>query len=202
LDPHESWDLNVDVLPLVGAQDVSESDTTERLEEERETLGDVAAAWNLRVPKVRGGWESLRRSFERSIGDLGALRMRAGQDRRQRFAAGMPWFMTVFGRDTAITSLQTLLLGPELAIGSLEALAELQATEDDPAIDAEPGKIVHELRQGRAADTWFGRYYGSVDSTPLFLVLLSETWRWTDDDTVPLRLREPALRALAWIDRY
>ena len=95
-----------------------------------------------------------------------------------------------------------MLLGPELAIGALDALAELQALEDDPAIDAEPGKIVHEVRSGRAADTWFARYYGSVDSTPLFLVLLSETWRWTDDDTVPLRLREPALRALEWIDRY
>ena len=201
LDPHESWELTMDVLPVMGEQ-VAEPDASERLEGERETLGDVAAAWALRVPKLRGGWEGLRRAFDRSIVDLGALRMRAGQDRRPLFAAGMPWFMTVFGRDTAITSLQTLLLGPELAIGALDALAELQALEDDPAIDAEPGKIVHEVRSGRAADTWFARYYGSVDSTPLFLVLLSETWRWTDDDTVPLRLREPALRALEWIDRY
>jgi glycogen debranching enzyme len=109
--------------------------------------------------------------------------------------------MTVFGRDTAITSLQTLLLGPELAVGALDALAELQAVADDASIDAEPGKILHELRRGRAADTWFARYYGSVDSTPLFLILLAETWRWTDDATLTQRLREPALRALEWIDR-
>ena len=113
----------------------------------------------------------------------------------------MPWFMTVFGRDTEITSLQTLLLGPELATGSLEALAELQAEAEDPAIDAEPGKIVHEVRAGRAAEKWFARYYGSIDATPLFLVLLAETWRWTDDAALVTRLREPALRALEWIDR-
>jgi glycogen debranching enzyme len=201
LAPHEVWELTADVLPVVGAQEVADSDTTERLEGERETLGDVVAAWTLRVPKVRGGWESLRRAFDRSIVDLGALRMRAGPDRRPLFAAGMPWFMTVFGRDTAITSLQTLLLGPELAVGALDALAELQAVADDASIDAEPGKILHELRRGRAADTWFARYYGSVDSTPLFLILLAETWRWTDDATLTQRLREPALRALEWIDR-
>jgi glycogen debranching enzyme len=114
----------------------------------------------------------------------------------------MPWFMTVFGRDTEITSLQTLLLGPEIAVGALEALAELQAPDDDPSIDAEPGKIVHEVRHGRAAQTWFPRYYGTVDATPLFLVLLAETWRWTDDADLARRLRVPALRALEWIDRH
>jgi glycogen debranching enzyme len=114
----------------------------------------------------------------------------------------MPWFMTVFGRDTAITSLQTMVLGPELASGALDVLAQLQATVDDPTIDAEPGKIVHEVRNGRAAETWFARYYGSVDSTPLFLVLLAETFRWTDDTALMTRLKEPALRALEWIDRY
>jgi glycogen debranching enzyme len=114
----------------------------------------------------------------------------------------MPWFMTVFGRDTIITSLQSMLLGPELALASLDALAKLQAQEEDPSIDAEPGKILHELRRGRAAETWFATYYGSVDATPLFLVLLSEVWRWTGDAEPVHRLRESALAALAWIDRY
>ena len=128
--------------------------------------------------------------------------MRTGEYRRPLFAAGMPWFMTVFGRDTAITSLQTLLLGPEIAVGALDALTELQAHEEDPTIDAEPGKIVHEVREGRCAETWFPRYYGSIDSTPLYLVLLAETWRWTDDASLARRLREPAMLALEWIDRY
>ena len=198
LEPHESWHLSVDVLPWLE----NDLETIEQLDEERETVGDVVAAWTLRVPRVRGGWESLRRAFDRSIADLAALRMRTGEYRRPLFAAGMPWFMTVFGRDTAITSLQTLLLGPEIAIGALEALTDLQARVEDPTIDAEPGKIVHEVREGRCAETWFPRYYGSIDSTPLYLVLLAETWRWTDDASFAQRMRDPALLALEWIDRY
>ncbi len=199
LDPHASWDLSVDIHPWIeGAAETGE----EHLDDERETVGEVVAAWTLRVPRIRGGWESLRRAFDRSIADLAALRMRTGEERRPLFAAGMPWFMTVFGRDTEITSLQTLLLGPEIAVGALEALAALQAREEDPSIDAEPGKIVHETREGRAAETWFARYYGSIDSTPLFLVLLAETWRWTDDASLARRLRESALFALQWIDRF
>jgi glycogen debranching enzyme len=198
LEPHESWNLSVDVLPWLH----DDVETVEQLDDERETVGDVVAAWTLRVPRVRGGWESLRRAFDRSIADLAALRMRTGEYRRPLFAAGMPWFMTVFGRDTAITSLQTLVLGPEIAMGALDALTELQAREEDPRIDAEPGKIVHEVREGRCAEFWFPRYYGSVDSTPLYLVLLAETWRWTDDSSFAQRMREPALAALEWIDRY
>jgi glycogen debranching enzyme len=114
----------------------------------------------------------------------------------------MPWFMTVFGRDTIITCLQTLLFGPELARSALEVLGELQATEDDPTIDAEPGKIVHEIRQGKTARRWFRAYYGTVDATPLYLILLSEVWRWTDDAALVRSLRQPAMRALSWIDDY
>ncbi|MGH3137444.1 MAG: amylo-alpha-1,6-glucosidase [Gaiellaceae bacterium] len=200
LEPHEQWDVRVDVLPSLDAD--TESELAELLDEQRETVGDVVAAWTLRVPRVRGGWESLRRAFDKSISDLAALRMRTGEHRRPLFAAGMPWFMTVFGRDTSITSLQTLLLGPEIAVGALDALTDLQAQDVDPAIDAEPGKIVHEVRRGRCAETWFPRYYGSIDATPLFLVLLAETWRWTDDAALARRLHEPALRALEWIDRH
>ena len=115
-------------------------------------------------------------------------------------AAGMPWFMTVFGRDTLITCLQTLLFGPELAQNALAVLAELQADEDDPESDAEPGKIVHEVRHGKGAEAWFPRYYGTVDATPLFLILLSEVWRWTDDAGLVRDLREPA-DASARVDR-
>ena len=198
LDPHERWGLTVDVIPWLE----SDLETLGELDDEQETAGEVVAAWTLRVPRVRGGWESLRRAFDRSIGDLAALRMRTGEYRRPLFAAGMPWFMTVFGRDTAITSLQTLLLGPEIAMGALDALTELQAHEEDATIDAEPGKIVHEVREGRCAQTWFARYYGSIDSTPLYLVLLAETWRWTDDSSFAQLMRAPALLALEWIDRY
>ncbi len=139
-----------------------------------------------------------RSRFHSPIADLASLRMRAGPATASARlpAAGMPWFMTVFGRDTLITCLQTLLFGPELARSALEALAELQATEDDPSIDAEPGKIVHELRRARRPRNWFARYYGTVDATPLYLILLSEVWRWTGDDALVARsARARAARA-------
>ena len=199
LGPHEDWHVSVDVMPSL---DTESEDELGSLDAERESAGEAVVAWTLRVPRARGAWDAIRRAFDRSIDDLAALRMRAGQYRRPVFAAGMPWFMTVFGRDTCITSLQTMVLGHELAVGALDALADLQADEVVPEIDAEPGKIVHEVRHGRCAEKWFPRYYGSIDSTPLFLVLLAETWRWTDDPALVRRLEEPARRALEWIDRW
>jgi glycogen debranching enzyme len=161
-------------------------------------------AWELRVPQLKTDWDDLDHAVTRSVADLASLRIRGsdGAGAGKLPAAGMPWFMTVFGRDTIITGLQSLLLGPELARNALEVLAELQAKEDDASIDAEPGKIVHEVRHGKAAKAWFPRYYGTVDATPLYLVLLSEVWRWTDDAVFVAGLKDPALRALEWIDRY
>ena len=156
------------------------------------------------MPRVQTSWDELGHAFGQSVNDLAALQMQTGEGGGtwKLPAAGMPWFMTVFGRDTLITSLQTLLFGPELARGALRELAALQATADDASRDAEPGKIVHEVRRGKAATHWFDRYYGTVDATPLFLVLLSEVWRWTDDAALVTELRGPALAALRWIDEY
>src|SRR6266511_6126329 len=175
-----------------------------RFGEELVHIRDSLTAWQLRVPQLRADWDALDHAVAQSVADLAALRIRSARDSGlgRLPAAGMPWFMTVFGRDTIIAGLQTILLGPELARAALEVLAELQAKDDDPTIDAEPGKIVHEVRHGKAAEAWFGRYYGTVDATPLYLVLLSEVWRWTDDAAVVRELRDPALAALEWIDRY
>ena len=181
LEPREQWELRVDVVPSLTGDEAAPQAVPHRFGEERERVRDSLAAWHMRVPRLRTASDDLRHSFSQSVADLAALRMRTDDGIGMLPAAGMPWFMTVFGRDTLITSLQTMLLGPELATASLDALAALQAREDDPSIDAEPGKIVHELRRGRAAETWFRTYYGSVDATPLFLVLLSEVWRWTAD---------------------
>src|SRR5436190_2742728 len=171
---------------------------------ERSRVHDSLEVWQLRVPQIRGTWDGLRNAFGQSVNDLASLRMRAdGQSGIERLpAAGCPWFMTVFGRDTLIACLQTLVFGPELAQAALRELAALQATEDDPSRDAEPGKIVHELRRGKCAAKWFDRYYGTVDATPLFLILLSEVWRWTDDTAFARELQEPALAALRWIDEW
>jgi glycogen debranching enzyme len=199
LESRESWEIVVEVV--VGAE-APRPGRRPSFGDELSHVRDSLAAWQLRVPKVIASWDVLRHAFGRSVSDLAALRMRADGDIGKLPAAGMPWFMTVFGRDTLITCLQTLLFGPELARTALHVLTALQAREDDPERDAEPGKIVHEVRTGRAAEAWFDRYYGTVDATPLYLILLSEVWRWTDDEALARELKEPALAALAWIDEW
>jgi glycogen debranching enzyme len=203
LGPRESWRLRVDVILAADGVRTAPQRAERSFGDELARVRDSLAAWQLRVPQLRASWEQLSHSFTQSVADLASLRM--DEDPRlpgQLPAAGMPWFMTVFGRDTLITCLQTLLFGPELAHNALRVLAELQANADDPDIDAEPGKIVHEVRHGKGAQAWFPRYYGTVDATPLYLILLSEVWRWTDDAALVRELREPAMRALAWIDEY
>jgi glycogen debranching enzyme len=203
LDSREEWRLRVDVIPSPDGTRVAPARAERRFGDELSRVRASLSAWHLRIPQLRASWEQLDATFAQSVADLASLRM--DEDRRvpgQLPAAGMPWFMTVFGRDTLITCLQTLLFGPELAHNALHVLAALQATEDLPEIDAEPGKIVHEVRHGKGAEAWFPRYYGTVDATPLYLVLLSEVWRWTDDAALVRDLREPALRALGWIDDH
>ena len=202
LEPRQAWDLGFDVVPSLGGDPVRPQMARQRFGEERERIEASLTAWNMRVPRLRATWDDLDHVFPRSVADLASLRLSGGNGLGNLPAAGMPWFMTVFGRDTLITCLQTLLFGPELARSALEVLSDLQATEDDPSIDAEPGKIVHEVRRGKAARNWFARYYGTIDATPLYLILLSEVWRWTDDAALVRHFHDPAMRALAWIEEY
>ena len=119
--------------------------------------------------------------------------------------AGVPWFSTIFGRDGLITGLELLWMCPEIARGVLCALASTQATKSDPDQDSEPGKILHEFRQSEMAGTKevpFGRYYGSVDSTPLFVLLAAEYFKRTGDLELIDRLIPPIEEALHWIDHY
>jgi glycogen debranching enzyme len=204
LAPRERWEARVDVVACTDGEPVVPRVVERRFGAEREHVRNSLTAWQLRVPQLRATWDVLLHSFSQSVSDLASLRLRSTthEGLGNLPGAGIPWFMTVFGRDTIITCLQTLLFGPELARAALEVLADLQADVDDPTIDAEPGKIVHEVRQGKAAAAWHPAYYGSVDATPLYLVLLSEVWRWTDDAAFVRGLREPAMKALEWIDRY
>ena len=162
-------------------------------------------AWSRSTTAVATDHELFNLTIARSVADLRLL-VNDGPGEDQRYvAAGVPWFTTLFGRDSIITALQTLAFRPQLAVETLDVLASLQATEIDEWRDAEPGKILHELRVGetaRAGELPHSPYYGSIDSTPLWLVLLGATYDWTGDRALVDRLWPNALAALRWIDEW
>ncbi len=172
------------------------------------TADEAAAAceeWSRGLTRIRTDDALANLVIDRAASDLRLL-LDDGPGPGERYlAAGVPWFATLFGRDAIIAALQTLAVQPQLAIDTLEVLARLQATDDDPIRDAEPGKILHELRTGEMARTGeipHRPYYGTVDATPLWLILLGATYDWTGDRSLVERLWPNALRALEWIDRW
>jgi glycogen debranching enzyme len=162
-------------------------------------------AWNRGTTIVGTDHELFNLTVARSVADLRLL-MNEGPHGDERYiAAGVPWFSALFGRDAIITAFQSLAFRPQLAIETLHVLAARQATTIDDVRDAEPGKILHELRVGEMASAGelpHTPYYGSVDSTPLWLILLGATFDWTGDRYLVDRLWPHALAALHWIDTY
>lgn len=161
-------------------------------------------AWLGRNAVIETDHELINQVVQRSLDDLCLLE--STDPVGDRFiAAGVPWFSTLFGRDALITSLQAISFAPRLAVQTLDILAKRQATAVDAWRDAEPGKILHELRTGemsRTGELPFAPYYGSIDATPLWLILLGETHDWTGDDALIDRLWPNALAALDWIDKW
>jgi glycogen debranching enzyme len=163
--------------------------------------------WLERVPAFESDNALLTSVFDQSVVDLAALRI-TGELLGESYvlpAAGLPWFMTLFGRDTLITALQTLWVGPELSRGALHLLGVLQGVRIDDFRDEEPGKILHEVRNGELTlrgEKPHSPYYGTADATPLWLILLSEYWRSTGEDAFVLGRWTNVLAALDWIGRY
>ncbi len=163
--------------------------------------------WQETTTKLTSANEDIYRLYRQSVEDMSALRLYDHDFGPDVWipAAGVPWFVTIFGRDSLIVSMQNMLVHPGFARGALKKLAELQATEMDDFRDAEPGKIPHEIRFGELAH--FKRiphtpYYGTHDATPLYLIVLHEAWKWLGDDSLLHEYRDVALRCLEWIDRY
>src|SRR5438874_8633067 len=158
------------------------------------------------APGLDTDWDPLEHIYERSLVDLAALRFETTLFPGQPMpAAGLPWFMTIFGRDSLITSFQALPFTPELAVTTLRALAQRQGTRIDDFRDEEPGKILHEVRFGEMTafeERPHSPYYGSADATPLFVVLLDEYERWTGDTKLARDLELEARAAMNWIDEY
>ena len=162
-------------------------------------------AWERGTTAVVSDHELFNLVIKRSVSDLRLL-INDGPGKDQRYvSAGVPWFATLFGRDSLISAFQSLAFRPQIAVEILDVLAAYQATEDDPRRDAEPGKILHELRTGemaRSGELPHTPYYGSVDSTPLWLIVFGATFDWTGDRGMVDRLWPNALAALRWIDEY
>ena len=163
--------------------------------------------WQARVLKIDTSNEEFYRSFHQSVEDMASLRLSSGDSDHMVFlpAAGLPWFMAPFGRDSLIVSLQNITVYPEFARGTLQVLGNLQATERDDYRDAEPGKIMHELRSGELA--FFKLiphtpYYGTADATPLWLITLHAAWCATGDHSLLDQHMKTAEACLAWIDDY
>ncbi len=168
-----------------------------------ETLAD----WLRRVLNVRTSNEEFYRLYRQALEDMAALRLpMAGTDHMVFLpAAGLPWFVAPFGRDSLIVSLQNLLIYPEFARGTLDILGSLQAKQEDAYRDAEPGKILHEMRYGELAHFKLiphTPYYGTADATPLYLIALHATWRATGDHALLERHLETAEGCLNWIDNW
>jgi glycogen debranching enzyme len=205
IGPLDEWHTGVEVL--VHVDDEVKEPTHDTFGEPERQATKVLQKWEEDVPQVAGGNDVVWHVMERSVIDLASLRLQACVEGNEFSlpAAGLPWFMAIFGRDTLITSYQSMWVGPELARGALTALGGLQGTETDDFKDEEPGKILHEIRLGELATLGLKPhrpYYGSIDSTPLWLIVLHEYWRWTGDDETVRRLEPNARQAIEWMERY
>ncbi len=163
--------------------------------------------WRRKVLKIQSSNEEFHRCYDQGVQDMASLRLPLEGSDHMVFvpAAGLPWFVALFGRDTLVVSLQTMIVYPEFAAGTLAVLGRLQATERDDYRDAEPGKILHELRYGELAHFKLiphTPYYGTADATPLYLVALHAAWRATGDNDLIERHLPTAEACLAWIDKY
>ncbi len=208
IGPQQEWSTDLEVEPDVwaaGGRDLRASlgagSGATKVE-----LRDDLEAWLAHAPRLDTDWEPLAGTYRRSLIDLAALRYSPLALPHETLpAAGLPWYMTIIGRDSILTSLQSLPFVPELAATTLRMLAIDQGSRLDDFREEEPGKILREFRYGESAafeEQPHSPYFGSADATPLFLVLMDEYHRWTGDDQLVRQFEPEARAALRWIDEY
>jgi glycogen debranching enzyme len=205
LRPREVWSLCIDITPIVDGRRRPPLLRCGGFRRHADKMPMTLDEWLEDAPRLETDDATLERTYRQSLLDLAALRVRPDEItiKWAMPGGGLPWFMTVFGRDSLTTAYEAMPFHQELAQATLQALAELQATEWDDWRDAQPGKIAHELRRGTLAAT--GKiphtpYYGAHDTTPLWLIVLDEYECWTGDEAFVRRM-EPHLRAaLAWLE--
>jgi glycogen debranching enzyme len=199
------WQITVEALPVYDGIPMTPHHPPGR-PVEHATPARRLREWRHGAPRVRAPEPDLSAVLHRSIEDIGALRIfDPGHPDRPVVAAGAPWFMALFGRDSLLTSWMLLPWDDSLAAGTLQTLADRQGRTVDPATEEEPGRILHEVRFGPAARLTLGgrsAYYGTADATPLFVMLLGELRRWRWHHDLPRTLLPHADRALEWMKRY
>jgi glycogen debranching enzyme len=208
LAPRGSWHTCCQHV-FIGTEKVSKTPPpcVYMLREAESPVEQELSDWKKVTTSVTSSNEDIYRVFRQSVEDMAALRLpQTGGDWNGFVpAAGVPWFVTVFGRDSLIVSLQNLMVYPDFARGALNILGELQAKETDDYRDAQPGKIMHEIRVGELADRKLiphTPYYGTADATALYLITLCEAWKWLGDDSLFLQYQHVAEKCLEWIDLY
>jgi glycogen debranching enzyme len=206
--PHGQWRTELDVVAMAGLSDGS-APSPLGVRGPLRVRRDMARGlekWLRRAPGLECDWKPLESIYRRCLTDLAALRFSTlTMPGRSLPAAGLPWFMTIFGRDSIFTSLQSLPFTSELAATTLLALAERQGTRIDDFRDEDPGRILHEMRYGELTafeERPHSPYYGAADATALYVVLLDEYERWTGDAKLVRDLEHAARAALNWIDEY
>lgn len=203
LKPKQQINFSFSIAFLAGRKTI----TVRRLEKIRKEA-EILKEWRWSKLTLRTDWDNFECLFTRSLSDLAALRIYQEEMPGKITslpAAGIPWFVAIFGRDSLITAYQTIIFGPELAVSTLKFLAKYQGKEVNPLRDEQPGKILHEIRFGEAAyfrDWVQFPYYGTVDATPLFLILLSEAYQFGAPVRLIKEMKGAALKALNWIDEY
>lgn len=206
LAPGERWWTTFTITPSAEQPATAFGRRTARDELDAMSASKSAelSAWLARAPALVASDPALTRTYRASLSDLGALRLPPDISKGATLpAAGLPWFMALFGRDSLIASFQALPYLPELAATTLRVLAGAQADDRDDFHEREPGKILHELRFGELTardERPYSPYFGSADATPLFLILLEEYHRWSGDDELVRALEPSARAALAWIE--
>ncbi len=205
LPPREAWEVCLDVTVAADGEPLEPRFRCGQPDTEAEPSRRLAA-WRATIPRIRSDNALLEAALSRSGEDLGALRIFDPEHPEQPIlAAGAPWFMTVFGRDSLLTAWMTLIADSSLADGVLTTLARFQGVRTDAETEEEPGKILHEMRFGSSRGPALGGgsvYYGSIDSTPLFVMLLGELNRWDPHDQLVQRLLPHADRAIEWIEQH
>jgi glycogen debranching enzyme len=207
IEPHEQWSTDLDVVTaMLGWGEKIQRPTYGHAGTQQRPIADSLKKWLDDAPTLETDKDSLKATYRRSLTDLAALRFSpliAGG--MSLPAAGLPWFMAMFGRDSIFTSLQALPFASELAATTLRALGAWQGSRVDDFREEEPGRILHEMRYGETAafeEQPHSPYFGNADATPLYVVLLDEYERWTGDAKLVRELELQARTALAWIDEY